>query len=85
MPDWITLCFTRSVIRRAALSAIIVGAILIIINHGDALLHGDVDSTRLFRILLTIAVPYIVSTVSSVVTIQELRKIYPIHRGVHHE
>jgi hypothetical protein len=74
MPDWLSLCFTRPVVRRATYSAIIVGAVLITINHGEALLHGDVDRARLLRMALTVAVPYIVSTVSSVITILDLRK-----------
>ena len=38
----------------------------IIINHGDALLHGQVDGDRLFKMILTFTVPYGVSTFSSV-------------------
>lgn len=74
MPEFLVLCFTKSVVRRACLSAIIVGSILILINHFDALARGELDSTRLFRITLTVIVPYIVSTVSSVITIQDLNK-----------
>ena len=74
MPDLLALCFSRSVVRRATYSAIIVGSILIIINQSNALLHGDLDYMLLARIALTMIVPYVVSTVSSVTTIQELRK-----------
>jgi hypothetical protein len=73
MHGWFSLCFNRSVVRRAAYSAVIVGAVLVTINHGDALLTGKLDPTRLFRIILTIMVPYIVSTVSSVITLLELK------------
>lgn len=52
----------------------VVGAILITINHGDAILRGEVDGARFARILLTLAVPYVVSTVSSVAAIREMRK-----------
>jgi hypothetical protein len=45
--------------------------VLIAINHGDAILRGDVDRDRLLRIALTVAVPYIVSTSSSVGAIRE--------------
>jgi hypothetical protein len=78
MPDILALCFSKSVVRRATYSAIIVGSILILINHADALLRGELDTLRLFRIALTMIVPYIVSTVSSVITIQEFRKKNPI-------
>lgn len=46
--------------------AIIVGAILITINHGDAILRGEIDTTRTLKMLLTVIVPYVVSTLSSV-------------------
>lgn len=43
-----------------------VGAVLVAINHGDALLCGDVSPGRALRIILTALVPYCVSTYSSV-------------------
>ena len=59
---------------RALKYAIVVGAILIAINHGDALLRGDLDAVRLFRMALTVAVPYCVSTASSVEAVRTLRR-----------
>jgi len=44
----------------------IVGAILIMINHGDAILRGEVSAGRTWRMGLTVLVPYAVSTLSSV-------------------
>ena len=55
-----------SVVRRALGYAVVVGAILIGINHGDALLRGEWSATRLFKMGLTVLVPYCVSTLSSV-------------------
>jgi len=55
-----------SVVRRALVYAVVVGAILIAINHGDAILRRDLSVARVARMLLTTAVPYIVSTMSSV-------------------
>jgi len=54
------------VAARALKYAIVVGALLIAINHGTALLEGDVDSSLLWRMGLTVLVPYVVSTCSSV-------------------
>jgi hypothetical protein len=71
--DTLSLCFSRSVVRRAAYSALIVGSILILINHSDVLMRGELDPIRLFRIALNVVVPYVVSTVSSVITIHEFR------------
>lgn len=56
----------RDVVIRALKTAAFVGFVLIGINHGDALLAGSVDATRLAKMLLTFAVPYCVSTWSSV-------------------
>jgi hypothetical protein len=71
--EWLACCVSKPVIRRAILSALIVGSILVMINHSDALLHGQFDRIRVFRIGLTVMVPYIVSTVSSASTIMSMR------------
>jgi hypothetical protein len=47
---------------------------LIAINHGDALLAGDISFGRLVKIGRTILVPYVVSTVSSVAVLRDLRR-----------
>lgn len=73
MRVWIELCFTKPIIKRASITALIVGTILVAINHGDAILHGQINLDRLFKIVLTVFVPYVVSTVSSVSTIMSIR------------
>lgn len=60
----------RDVVVRAAKTAVVVGFVLIAINHGDAVLSGELDAERLARMLLTLLVPYSVSTYSSVRAIQ---------------
>jgi hypothetical protein len=60
------------VVRRALGFAVVVGAILIAINHGDALLRGELDAARTWKMLLTLLVPYTVSTLSSVQAIRSL-------------
>jgi fructose-specific phosphotransferase system IIC component len=74
MRDFLILCVSRSIVRRAGFTALMVGTVLIIINHGDVLLTGQVDASRLFKMILTVLVPYIVSTVSSVSTIRSMRR-----------
>ncbi len=59
------------VVRRALGFAAVVGAILIAINHGGALLEGDVDSGHMIKMGLTLLVPYVVSTLSSVMAMRE--------------
>ena len=61
--------------------SLIVGTILVAINHGPAILAGELTRERVFQILLTYLVPYTVSTVSSVATWHEVTR--PIHRERH--
>jgi len=60
------LVVTASVVRRALGYAMVVGIVLIAINHGDALARGDVDGVRVLKMALNFVVPYTVSTLSSV-------------------
>lgn len=66
MPRAVQLALERRVVRRALGFALVVGSILIAINHGDALLRFDVDARRALKMGLTVLVPYCVSTLSSV-------------------
>jgi hypothetical protein len=66
MPRAIELATSAAVVRRALAYAAVVGAILIAINHGDALLRGEFGAGRLLKMGLTVLVPYTVSTLSSV-------------------
>jgi hypothetical protein len=69
--DWIRLAVSAPVVKRALKYAVIVGAILIAINHWDALLEGNVSGGRLAKMALTVCVPYLVSTLSSVGAMRE--------------
>jgi hypothetical protein len=69
--EWLRIATRRSIVRRAASYAIVVGAILITINHGDAILRGDISTGRLLKMMLTVLVPYSVSTASSVSAFRE--------------
>ena len=71
MNEWLTLARSPRIVRRALKYAIGVGSVLIVINHGDALLRGDVSAIRVFRMILTVIVPYCVSTASAVSGILE--------------
>ncbi len=73
MPDWLQLCLSRPVMGRAVSVALIVGGILLAINHGDAILRGQIDQDRAVKMILTVCVPYLVSTYSSVSTILQMR------------
>jgi hypothetical protein len=72
--QWLEIARQRSVVRRAFTMAAIVAPILILINHSDAIMRGDISPARLFRMALTFFVPYTVSTVSSVAAIRERQR-----------
>jgi hypothetical protein len=52
--------------RRGLKFAVIVGAILIAINHGDPILAGELTRTNYIKMAITVVVPYVVSVMSSV-------------------
>lgn len=53
-------------VKTAAKTALVVGVILSLINHGDALLSGRITAGLVFEMLLTFAVPYGVATYGAV-------------------
>jgi len=62
-----------SVVKRAFKYALIVGFILIAINDSDAILSGKITRGIWLKMLLTVMVPYGVSTFSSVGVLLEIR------------
>lgn len=74
---WLRLATHPATVRRAFITAVIVGTILIAINHGPAILRGEVTGTRIAQMCLTVLVPYLVSTTSSVSTRKELSDRIP--------
>ncbi len=71
MAGFFALARRADVVRRALRTALLVGTILMLINHGDALVVGDVDGPRLLRIVLTFLVPYGVATYASVQALRQ--------------
>ena len=71
MKRWLAVATSRPVVTRALKYAVVVGAILIGINHGDAIVSGNLTSGRVAKMVLTVFVPYAVSTASSVSAILE--------------
>ncbi|NNJ13641.1 nitrate/nitrite transporter NrtS [Chloroflexales bacterium ZM16-3] len=55
MQEWVTIAREPTVVRRAIRIALIVGTLLIAINHGDALIHGAVGPLRLAQMALTVS------------------------------
>ncbi len=81
MKEWLQLAFDRAVVRRALVCMVVVGAVLITINHGDAIVSGEVTSGRLVQMALTLLVPYCVSTVSSVGAMRAVRRTQEAEGG----
>jgi len=74
MNEWFELATSPSVVRRASTYAVIVGTILITINHGDRILSGNLTGFRILQMGLTVMVPYCVSTLSSVQALRQMRR-----------
>ena len=68
--SWRSLALRSDIVRRSARVAVVVGSLLALINHGDALLKMQLESTQMLQIALTYLVPYSVATYSSVRAIQ---------------
>jgi len=66
MRRWLALAMDSTTMIRSMKVAIVVGTILVAINHGDALIAGDLDLGRLLRICLTYVVPFAVATYATV-------------------
>jgi len=74
MRDWLAIAGRPRVVRRAIRYAVVVGAVLITINHGDAIVRGDLTADRWLRMALTVVVPYVVSTLSSVEALRGIER-----------
>lgn len=56
----------RSILRRALATALIVGFVLTLINHGNEILSGQLGHSHIWPIALTFMIPFVVATTSSV-------------------
>lgn len=74
MKEWLRLAVQPTVVKRALKFACVVGMILITINHGYAIVHGQVTPGRIWQMCLTVLVPYTVSTLSSVAAMREMAR-----------
>ncbi|AIU66260.1 phosphoenolpyruvate protein kinase [Vibrio coralliilyticus] len=64
-----------AILKRSLKVSLIVGTILMFINHGDKLLSSNIDATLVIKILMTYCVPFCVSTQASVsATLQSRNK-----------
>ena len=69
--EWCSLICRVSVVKRGLKFCLVVGIILIAINHGDVILRGELQPINYLKMGLTVIVPYMVSVFSSVGAIIE--------------
>jgi len=74
--------FKKCVVFRALYMAIIVGTILVAINHGVCIFSGHFGFTCFWQSALTYLVPYSVSTISSVLAMETKRNSNPSNSDV---
>jgi hypothetical protein len=67
---FLSLAFSPGVVKSAVKVSLLVGTILALINHGEAILALSLPRENLVQILLTYLVPYCVSTYSAVRALQ---------------
>ncbi|RME57294.1 MAG: hypothetical protein D6790_13485 [Caldilineae bacterium] len=75
MSEWLRVAMEPVIVRRSLKYSMVIGVLLILINHGSALRHGDISTARLWMMGLTVLVPYMVSTLSSMSAVLEARRI----------
>ena len=72
MDGFVGVALRGPVVRRALGFALVVGAVLVGINYGDALLgQRALSASDWLKMGLTVCVPYVVSTLSSVAAIRD--------------
>ena len=70
---FLAIATQRSTVLRAMKIAIVVGIILVAVNEGGALIRREIDLAGLISAAMNFAVPYCVSTVSTVLAHAETR------------
>ena len=71
MKAWLSIAVRRDVVARGVRVGLIVGTILTAINHGDAILSGEIPQSAMWKIPLTYLVPFLVSTYAGVEAIRK--------------
>ena len=64
--SWLCTARTDDVVKRSLKVSLLVGSILVAINHGDLLMNGAAGSELFWKVPMTYCVPYAVSTFASV-------------------
>ena len=68
---FMTLALSKQVLISSLKVSVVVGTLLLLINHGDKLISMSFTYADILKVLLTYLVPYCVSTWSAVKAIQD--------------
>lgn len=63
---WKAIALREDVLKRSVKISLIVGPIIALLNHGDKILYGGFQALDAVKVLVTLLVPFCVSTYSSV-------------------
>ena len=74
MTHWYDVVSDPAVLRRAVITGLGVGTLLTAINHGPDLLSGELPASAPVQIVLSYAVPFLVSLASSVIAFRVERR-----------
>jgi hypothetical protein len=66
MLSLVSIAFEKTILLRSLRVSFLVGSLLMLINHGELIFAGAMESKHWLKVLLTFLVPYFVSTYSSV-------------------
>ncbi len=65
------LALSKSVVTNAIKVSLVVGSVLVAINHGDAIMNNEINLERALKIGLNYLVPYLVASYSAVKALQQ--------------
>lgn len=68
---WLQTMAKPTIVRRALFTALVVGPVLTLVNHGAALVRGGLGTELLWPVVLTFLTPYVVASVSSAMTVRD--------------
>jgi class 3 adenylate cyclase len=74
-PSWWSISTDPIVLRRGAITSLVVGTVLTVANHADELLTGSIPASQVLPIAITYAVPFAVSCLTSALTIRRQRRV----------
>ena len=64
--EHLSLALDPGIVKRGLGFSVVVGSILVLINHGDRLNPEEFGTIPIYKVCLTYLVPYVVSSLSSI-------------------